>query len=79
MTTLNAVEAALATKIDGELRFLAPERSVGEYLIEKGYVEVPGELQAQMKAEAERVISLRDDNQYVGAQELAGMVLEALD
>jgi hypothetical protein len=33
-------ERALATKIDRELLFLAPERSVGEYLIEKGYIEV---------------------------------------
>ena len=36
-------EQALATRIDRELAYLAPERSVGEYLIEKGYVEVSEE------------------------------------
>ena len=35
---LTPEERALADRIDRELLYLAPERSVGEYLIEKGYV-----------------------------------------
>jgi len=40
---MTPAEQVLAERIDRDLAFLAPERSVGEYLIEKGYVEVAEE------------------------------------
>jgi len=40
---MTPAEQALAERIDRDLAFLAPERSVGEYLIEKGWVVVEDE------------------------------------
>ena len=36
----DSIEQAVAARIDRAIAFLAPERSIGEYLIAKGFIDI---------------------------------------